>query len=89
MTGLSRFDPILRDIRSAIREGHFDRQVENGPSELTQTPVEELLERVELMSPTGRRIYLDEISDMRTNPRTLSGTKEQSKRPIARWLSKS
>jgi hypothetical protein len=89
LTGLSRFDPILADIRSAVREGYFDRQAEQDPSELARTPVEELLQRVEMMSPTRRKNHLAEIGDFRTDStRTLSGKQGRTKEVTARWLSK-
>ena len=89
MTGLSKFDPFLADIKSAVKDGYFDRQIENGPSELMITPVEELLRRVEMMSPARRRNYLAEIGDFRTNStKTLSGTQGQKNEPTAKWLNR-
>ena len=89
MTGLSnRGDPLLEDIRSAVGEGYFDRQAEQDPSELASTPVEELLQRVAMMSPAYRRKYLADIGGLRADgTRTLSG-EQKTNRPIARWLSK-
>jgi hypothetical protein len=51
-------DPILEDIQRAVKEGLFD---DWQPSELLATPVEELLDRVAMMSDAGRRKYLESI----------------------------
>ena len=88
MTGLNKYDPIMADIKSAVKEGYFDRMAEQGPSELARTPVAELLKRVEMMSPTRRRNYLAEIGKFRTETRTLSGKQKRGKDPTKRWLSR-
>jgi len=88
LTGLSNYDPIMADIKSAVKEGYFDRMAEEGPSELARTPVAELLKRVEMMSPTRRRNYLAEIGNFRTETRTLSGKQKRGKDPTKRWLAK-
>jgi hypothetical protein len=54
----SKPDPILEDIQRAVKDGFFD---DWQPSELSATPVEELLDRVAMMSDAGRRKYLESI----------------------------
>ena len=58
-------DPILADIRSAVDEGYFDRRKTEGQSELESLSVEELKERVAMMSPMRRKAYLAEIGNFR------------------------
>ena len=60
-------DPILADIRRAVTAGHFDAHEADGPSELEQIPVEELLLRVAMMSPTQRREELARLGRVRTD----------------------
>jgi hypothetical protein len=55
-------DPILEDIQRAVKDGFFD---DWQPSELLATPVEELLDRVAMMSDGGRRKYLESIGHQR------------------------
>ena len=82
MTGLNKYDPIMADIKSAVREGYFDRMAEEGPSELARTPVAELLKRVEMMSPTRRRNYLRrlEILGLRQGLSAENKSEERTRR---------
>mgnify|MGYP003655627834 FL=1 len=78
-------DPILRDIRRSVKAGYFD---DYEPSELMRTSVEELLERVDLMSDARRRSYLASISAMpETGGGRLSLKKESSGQKRG-WLSR-
>tara|TARA_R100001086_G_scaffold139834_1_gene73349 strand:- start:200 stop:454 length:255 start_codon:yes stop_codon:yes gene_type:complete len=61
-----RRDPILADIKDAVREGYFDRRE---PNELSTSSVEELLAKVEMMSPERRRTFLAEIGHLRRDRR--------------------
>lgn len=72
------YDPILEDIKESVRTGYFDRMKSDGPSELASTPVEELLKRVQMMSPEARREYLSSIS---CTPERVWRVKERIKRP--------
>ena len=77
-------DPVLRDIKRAVKAGYFD---DYQPSELMRTSVEELLERVDLMSDGRRRSYLASISAMqetgnRLSPRRAAGSQKRG------WLSR-
>ena len=78
-------DPVLRDIKRAVKAGYFD---DYQPSELMRTSVEELLERVDLMSDARRRSYLASISAMpetgggRLSPRRAAGSQKRG------WLSR-
>ena len=56
---------ILADIKSAVDEGYFDKRKAEGPSELERLSVEEIMERVAMMSPMRRRAYLAEIGNFR------------------------
>ena len=60
-------DSIMRDIHRARDDGHFDERQQLGPSELERTSVEELLERVAMMSPATRREYLATVGRVRTD----------------------
>ena len=81
-------DPIERDIREAVREGFFDDKAEAGKSELLRTPVEELLERVSLMSRQKRRQYLASIGHIRVGNARLSSTDGVEVRRRRQWLSR-
>ena len=76
-------DPLLADIKQAVKEGYFD---DREPSELELTPVEELLKQVDLMSPTRRREYLAELGNIRRGTPSLSGAKSRERRRV--WLSR-
>ena len=56
----SESDPILQDIRGAVKGGYFD---DWQPSELSVTGVEELLGQVGMMSDAGRQKHLKSISN--------------------------
>ena len=61
-------DPIMADIRRALAAGHFDARDRDGPTELEQTSVEELLLRhVSMMSPERRREELARLGRVRTD----------------------
>ena len=76
-------DPLLADIKQAVKEGYFD---DRQPSELELTPVEELLKQVDLMSPTRRREYLAKLGNIRRDTPSLSGVKPREGR--REWLSR-
>ena len=56
----SKSDPILQDIRGAVKGGYFD---DWQPSELSVTGVEELLGQVAMMSDARRQKYLESIGN--------------------------
>jgi hypothetical protein len=56
----SELDPILQDIQEAVKGGYFD---DWQPSELSVTPVEELLGQVGMMSDARRRKHLESIGN--------------------------
>ena len=54
------FDPILKDIKDAVREGYFD-DPDRATNKLRTTPVEQLLKDTAMMSRPARRAYLEKI----------------------------
>ena len=73
MSKLSNYsDPILRDIKQAVKEGYFDSpdRIDN---ELRDTPVEQLLMDTAMMSRAARRSYLAKIGKFRVDRVSLSG----------------
>ena len=65
-------DPILRDIKQAVKEGYFDSP-DRTDNELINTPVEQLLVDVAMMSRRARRAYLLNIGKFRAERTSLSG----------------
>ena len=60
--GISRGpDPIMDDIIAAVDEGHFDRRMDKGPSELETALVADLQKQVQMMSPERRRLHLSQM----------------------------
>ena len=57
---MTKPDPILQDIEGAVKGGFFD---DWQPSELSVTPVEELLGQVGMMSDARRQKYLKSIGN--------------------------
>ena len=70
LTGQSH-DPILKDIKDAVREGYFD-DPDRETNKLRTTPVEQLLKDTAMMSRPARRSYL---ARLRTGGASLTGTK--------------
>ena len=56
-------DPIMEDIIAAVDEGHFDRRMDDGPSQLETTTVSDLLGQVQMMSPERRRLHLAQMGN--------------------------
>lgn len=79
-------DPIMQDIIQAAKVGHFDRIREEGPSVLASTPVGVLYERVSMMSPERRRVYLASIGRIRGTRAMLSGGRRSKRSRL--WLSR-
>lgn len=86
MRGLSNTDPIMRDIVSAAKVGHFDRRIAEGPSVLEETSVFELLREVSTFSPERRWIYLAQRGRIRGERAMLSGGVRSKRTRL--WLSK-
>ena len=78
-------DPIMRDIKQAVREGYFDG--DRSDNELRITPVAQLLEDTAMMSRQERRRYLAKIGNIRTGQRTLT-KKPSEDRKKTKWLSR-
>ena len=78
-------DPIMRDIKEAVREGYFDE--DRSQNELRITPVAQLLEDTAMMSRQERRRYLAKIGNIRTGQRTLT-KKPSGDRKKTKWLSR-
>ena len=78
-------DPIMRDIKQAVREGYFDE--DRSQNELRITPVAQLLEDTAMMSRQERRRYLAKIGNIRTGQRTLT-KKPSEDRKKTKWLSR-
>lgn len=78
-------DPIMRDIKQAVREGYFDE--DRSDNELRITPVAQLLEDTAMMSRQERRRYLAKIGNIRTGQRTLT-KKPSEDRKKTKWLSR-
>jgi|TARA_R100001594_G_scaffold62441_1_gene96748 hypothetical protein len=74
-------DPILRDIKQAVKEGYFDSP-EYQDNKLINTPVEQLLVDVAMMSRLARRAYLLRIGKFRTNRTSLSGVVKKAGRKV-------
>ena len=73
LTGQSH-DPILKDIKDAVREGYFD-DPDRETNKLATTPVEQLLKATAMMSRPARRAYLATLGNLRTGGASLTGTK--------------
>ena len=54
-------DPIMDDIIAAVDAGHFDRRMDEGPSELETTTISDLQGQVQMMSPERRRLHLEQM----------------------------
>jgi hypothetical protein len=78
-------DPIMRDIKQAVREGYFDE--DRSDNELRITPVAQLLEDTAMMSRQERKRYLAKIGNIRTGQRTLT-KKPSEDRKKTKWLSR-
>ena len=82
LSGQTR-NPILADIRDAVREGYFD---DRAPSQLSMMTVQEVLDKVEMMSPYSRRRYLEKIGSLRKTQRYLSDYRKNKSKKT--WLSR-
>jgi hypothetical protein len=78
-------DPLLEDIRRSVKAGYFD---DYQPSELMLTPIDELLERVSMMSAARRRSYLASISNLPETGGRLSPPRKAGEGGGRRWLSR-
>lgn len=77
-SGLGRRpDKILADIIRSAKAGFFDKKKKQGPSKLEQTPTEELLPRLKMMSKERRWTYLAEIGNLPPEEIRLSGTRDE------------
>lgn len=78
-------DPIMRDIKQAVREGYFDE--DRSDNELRITPVAQLLEDTAMMSRQERKRYLAKLGNIRTGQRTLTNKPSQNRKKT-KWLSR-
>jgi hypothetical protein len=78
-------DPIMRDIKQAVREGYFDE--DRSDNELRITPVAQLLEDTAMMSRQERKRYLAKLGNIRTGKRTLTNKTAQDRKKT-KWLSR-
>jgi hypothetical protein len=86
MRKLSHYDdPIMRDIKEAVREGYFDE--DRSDNELRITSVAQLLKDTAMMSRQERRRYLAKLGNIRTGQRTLTN-KPSEDRKKTKWLSR-
>ena len=84
MTRRNGPDPIAADIRRAVSAGHFDARETDGPSELEQTSVGELVQRLAMMSPAGRWNELARLGRVRGGGAPLEAVSHVRLQPSVR-----